>query len=963
MGYCKNLIACSTSFSKSTSCVRTTCSNFKRYRKDRNADKRGGGVLIALRERIAFNKITSRSKSLNWSDRLEILALELTQSNSKKTLVCVCYRPPNSDLNEWLELFTTFLEETSHYDKVLVAGDFNFPDLTWNSNEVAITPERNTLAGSSKFRELTFDFFLEQVNMFPTRKNNILDLVLTTTPDNIVNLSCISARSVDLSSDHNLIFFDFLMHVKLTGDDRRTVFDFQHADWHGLQRALNNCNLSPSKSTNINVDWERWKNLFLGLSAKYIPMKTFKRRGTPPWIDSEVRRLLSKKDSCRKKAKKMSCSRLWEKFRELRRAAKSLVRRKRIQFFQKLPLLLQSNSKKFWSVFKSSTNHSNIPSKITWTQDSKSATADNPVDIANLLNRYFYSVFKPSDAVNENFFPFASNEDASNPSTISDILLTVEEVNLVINKLDENKATGPDSIPALLLKNCAANISPSLCDLFNKSLFSGVVPSEWKLANISPIPKKSSVHDVSNYRPISLLSLVSKVFERCIYNRLIDHVHQQIYELQYGFLRGRSTTSQMLYICNELLDVLEKRGQVDVVYLDFAKAFDKVNHDLLLVKLYNFGIRGKLLRWLSNFLCGRFQRVTVLGATSEPLPVLSGVPQGSILGPLLFLIYVNDLPASVSQGTSMGMFADDTKCFRSIQSFQDGETLQSDMNTITRWCHDWRMELNKSKCAVLHITRSREPIITQYSVHNSPVNQTTSQKDLGMFITSDLKWNKQVQEVSCKANKMLGFVKRSSYDIHNQPVRKMLYLTLVRSQLAYGSQVWAPQTVNNILTLECIQRRATKFILSLPYHTDVSYKERLKIVDFLPITYWHEYLDLVYLFKCVISNSDPNISIKAPVRQTRSNTNNGILLNVAKCRTVSYQTSFYIRSAKVWNNLPYCIRDTTKSLASFKRALFMYYKDLTETIYDPEDPRSFKTVCVKCHASRPLTNLSKRLCC
>ena len=173
----------------------------------------------------------------------------------------------------------------------------------------------------------------------------------------------------------------------------------------------------------------------------------------------------------------------------------------------------------------------------------------------------------------------------------------------------------------------------------------------------------------------------------------------------------------------------------------------------------------------------------------------------------------------------------------------------------------------------------------------------------------------------------------------------MLYLTLVRSQLAYGSHVWAPQTVNNILSLECIQPRATKFILSLPYDTDVSYKERLKILDFLPITYWHEYLDLVYLFKCVISNSDPNISIKASVRQTRSNTNNGILLNVAKCRTVSYQTSFYIRSAKVWNNLPCCIRDINKSLASFKRALFMYYKDLTETIYDPDDPRSFKTVC------------------
>ena len=151
---------------------------------------------------------------------------------------------------------------------------------------------------------ITFDFFLQQVNMFPTRKNNILDLVLTTTPDYVVNLSCVSARSLDLSSDHSLTFFDFLLHIKLTGHDRRTVFDFQRADWYGLQCALNNLNLSPDKSTDIDIDWERWKNLFLAISAEYIPVKTFKRRNTPPWIDNEVRRLLSKKDSCRKKAKK-----------------------------------------------------------------------------------------------------------------------------------------------------------------------------------------------------------------------------------------------------------------------------------------------------------------------------------------------------------------------------------------------------------------------------------------------------------------------------------------------------------------------------------------------------------------------------------------------------------------------------------------------------------------------------------
>ena len=188
--------------------------------------------------------------------------------------------------------------------------------------------------------------------------------------------------------------------------------------------------------------------------------------------------------------------------------------------------------------------------------------------------------------------------------------------------------------------------------------------------------KRSPIHDVSNYRPISLLPLVSIVFERCIYNRLIDHVHGQIYELQYGFLRGRSTTSQLLHVLHQVLKVLEQRNQVEIVYLDFATAFDKVSHDLLLVKLHNFGIRGNLLRWFRDFLSGRFQRVTALGVTSEPLPVLSGVPQGSIVG------------------TTMTMFADDTKCHRPIKNSEDNKTLQSDLDSITNWCHVWKMDLN-----------------------------------------------------------------------------------------------------------------------------------------------------------------------------------------------------------------------------------------------------------------------------
>ncbi|CAB4041278.1 Hypothetical predicted protein, partial [Paramuricea clavata] len=255
-------------------------------------------------------------------------------------------------------------------------------------------------------------------------------------------------------------------------------------------------------------------------------------------------------------------------------------------------------------------------------------------------------------------------------TTISDLTLTEGEVRYVLRNLDEEKATGPDKIPAVLLKNCAASIAPSLCELFNKSLSSGQLPSEWKLSNVCPIPKKSPLHEVSNYRPISLLSLVSKVFERCIYNRLIDHISSKLNELQYGFQRGKSTTSQLLHVLHNIHEMLEKRCQVDKIYLDFAKAFDKVSHDLLLVK--------------------------PITLASKPLPVLSGVPQGSILGPILFLIYVNDLPDSVSQDTAVSMFADDTKCHRAVRNPQDRVILQSDLNNITNWCQDWRMDLNKS---------------------------------------------------------------------------------------------------------------------------------------------------------------------------------------------------------------------------------------------------------------------------
>ena len=408
--------------------------------------------------------------------------------------------------------------------------------------------------------------------------------------------------------------------------------------------------------------------------------------------------------------------------------------------------------------------------------------------------------------------------------------------------------------------------------------------------------------------------------------------------------------------------MLDSRCQVDTVYLDFSKAFDKVNHELLLLKLRRMGIGGKLLRWFSDYLSGRYQKVTVLGETSHSLPVLSGVPQGSILGPLLFLVYVNDLPTCVSSTSSVAMFADDTKCYRRIKSVDDAEALQLDLNRIAEWCMKWQMELNQGKCCVLRVTRNTNPTLYQYRLHGQELKSVNKQRDLGVIVTEDLKWTTNVRDVSSKANRMLGYVKRASYDMREPKSRKILYLALVRSKLGYCSQVWAPQTVGDILSLERIQRRATKFILSLPFRTEITYVQRLCRLNLVPLTYWHEYLDLMFLFKHITEKSDPNIVIKIPTRITRHTFSHSKLIVVSRSKTVSHQNSFYVRSARTWNSLPAYIINCT-SVSQFKSNLLNYYFFLTANIYDPDLPQSFKTVCVKCHRARPIETIKETLCC
>ena len=356
-----------------------------------------------------------------------------------------------------------------------------------------------------------------------------------------------------------------------------------------------------------------------------------------------------------------------------------------------------------------------------------------------------------------------------------------------------------------------------------------MLPENWKIANIVPVYKKGGKEHAENYRPISLLSTVSKVLERCVLNNIRSKLYQVITASQHGFTRGKSCVTNLLEVINHISSVLDDGGQVNAVFLDMSKAFDKVNHSISLQKLRMAGFGGSLLQWFQSYLTNRHQCVTVQGCTSTTLPVTSGVPQGSILGPVLFSLYVNDLPDAI-KSSHVAMFADDTKLFKNIKSVRDSEKLQRKAPKIL---DSNLMKRNARQC----LTRKLTPVTCNYELNYKILIQTECEQDLGVFLDKNLTWKRQVNEQSAKANKLLGYIRRSTMYIHNQEVRSALYLALVGPHLGYATQIWAPQSIELIRHLERMQRRATKYILHLPFSTTMSYSTRLQTLNLLPVCY------------------------------------------------------------------------------------------------------------------------------
>ena len=568
-----------------------------------------------------------------------------------------------------------------------------------------------------------------------------------------------------------------------------------HANINNLEHDLTQANLTNLTNTHndITTTWDSWqKAIFLAINSN-VRRITIKHSDNPPWINKQLIQLIRKKNLALKNAKKVNTKQLWAKFKRIRNRLNNQITYKHRAYLFNLCNQLRENPKGFWTLLKSQTKSSSYPTKIFF----NGIEAHTPLGIAQLLNSFFHSIFSPIPPSVS--LPQIQLEPDPNLHSLE---LNESDVLKVLISLNPSKAPGPDKIPTLVLKNQANILSPSITQIFNKSLAQGKLPPSWKKANIIPIHKKGSKFQATNYRPISLLPIISKVLERCVYNKIIEYIIPKLADQQHGFLAGRSTTSQLMTVFTRINNILDNGDQADVIYFDLSKAFDSVPHKFLIHKLKSFGIHGSLLAWLTDYLTNRFQRVIINGFESDWLPVTSGVPQGSILGPLLFLLYINDLPTVLSPETLVAIFADDTKIYRKITNPNEALALQSDINALHNWSQTWGLKFNSTKCTVLTIKRRDHAYQHPYTMDNQPLARTNDMTDLGININSKLRWNNHIDNITSKATQQLWLIKRTLGYSAPTIAKTAAYTSLVRSILEYSTLIWNPTTKDNVILLE-----------------------------------------------------------------------------------------------------------------------------------------------------------------
>ena len=540
-----------------------------------------------------------------------------------------------------------------------------------------------------------------------------------------------------------------------------------------------------------------------------------------------------------------------------------------------------------------------------------------------------YSNTKKANAFN-NYFNSQSQitgEDDPLPNTgqsqtlLPPFQLTVEEVTSVLKKLDTSKAVGPDLVHNKILVAAYPLIAEPLTILFNRSLLDGIFPAVWKKAHITPVYKKGSRSHCTNYRPISLLSCVGKVLEKCVKSHVVEFLdeHKIITVAQSGFTQGDSTIYQLLSIYDDFLKSLDKNIKTQAIFFDISKAFDRVWHKGLLYKLSTIGINDQLLRWFKSYLSDRKQAVVVNGSCSDFLTVSAGVPQGSVLGPLLFLIYINDINEGIVSTTKL--FADDTSMYLSVNDDETrSETLNLDLNKIQLWANKWKVTFNGQKTELVNICRQNAIPTNQLVFEGTILEANFTHKHLGLTIQGNCKWNNHIENIIIKTRMLVSCLKSYKYRLSRKSL-EIMYKSYVLPHFDYADIIWDNCTQYQSDQLEQIQIEALRTIIGTVKGT--SHEKLYKETGFIPLKLRRERHKLLIYFKYVNEMLPEHLSQRFPnlISDTnRYHLRRPLERNLPEWNTELYKKSFFYHATYIWNALDDDIKKQT-SIGAFKRLL------------------------------------------
>ena len=859
------------------------------YRKDRNIH--GGGVKLLVHKDISHMPITELE---NDSESIWVKVF----ANKTSHFVASWYRPIGSTSEEF-QLFREQLDyiRTHHKGKKLpsahVLGDFNFKDIDW--------PDRLSKSGSTLSQsegqiliDIMNDHGLEQMVHFPTREKNTLDLILTTLPGQFQDV-----HSPDKISDHDIVSGTLKMFIPPIKKPRRKVYLYQKGDYESMRK--DTLQFAKEKYFNGHSDTRSVQENFYLLTSfiqdsadKHIPSKTSRSVSSIPWITPEIRRKIRRKNKTHAKAKKTGSSKLRSKFETLRREIKADVRKQHDLYVNNLVGDVKANPRDFYRYINSQKKDTQgIP---PLKRKNGKGVAQSDLEKAEEFNDQFTDVFSKNEHTQVPLL------DRSAPF-MNDIAVSKDGVIKLLKGLNPSKALGPDELHPRVLKELATELGPVLAHLFQQSIDTGEIPKEWSLANICPLFKKSDRSLACNYRPVSLTCVPCKLLEHIVCSNIMAHLdeYKLLSDRQHAFRKGHSCETQLTTVINDWAKILDNRGQVDTFILDFEKAFDTPPHELLKSKLFGYGIGGKTLKWIDSFLCFRQQRVVVNGVKSDWAPVLSGVPQGTVLGPLLFSLYINDISSDIE--SEIRLFADDCVCYREIKDEKDTMKLQRDIDRLGSWARKWGMRFQPVKCNMMQLTRKRiKKIHASYTLEGTNLENVESIKYLGVTITSDLRWNTHVSNVCTKANRTLGFLRRNLHSCP-QEVKEAAYKGLMRPVLDYGSSVWDPPGVVLQEELESVQKRAARFVTGNYDYETGSMTGILGQLKWESLKKRRKDNRLILLYKGLKGKASvPTDDLIPKTRRCRNQHSMAFQTPIAN--TDVYKGSFFPQTIRDWNALP-----------------------------------------------------------